>query len=549
MPRSGEVLGLVGTNGIGKSTALRVLSGNMKPNLGRFDNPPEWDEIFKFFRGSELQNFFMKMLKNDLKALIKIQYVDSVAKSKAAGIIVGQRLRAVDKRGLYDHVVDMLDLHAVLERQIGQLSGGELQRFIIALTCVQQADIYMFDEPSSYLDVKQRLKASRMIRSLMDEDHSTYVICVEHDLSILDYMSDFICCLYGTPGAYGVVTMPMSVRQGINCFLAGFIPQENMRFRDVELNFRVKENANDTTKEDESEAAKDNKIMHTYPTMTKTLGPFKLTVKQGHFKPSEIVMMLGQNGTGKTTLIKLLAGILTPDQDDVEMPKLSISYKPQTIAPKFTGTVQELLFTKLKDSWNSSIFKTEVLIPLNIEALLDNEVQTLSGGELQRVAIVLGLAKPCDIFLIDEPSAYLDSEQRVLAAKVMKRWIIGSKKSAFIVEHDFIMATYLADKVICFEGIPAKDATCTSPESLISGMNKFLKMMDITFRRDPSNFRPRINKQNSQKDQEQKSKGNYFLMDEDKLTKEEEDEDKEMKKGGGGSKGGKGGKGKKDKDN
>lgn len=110
------------------------------------------------------------------------------------------------------------------------------------------------------------------------------------------------------------------------------------------------------------------------------------------------------------------------------------------------------------------------------------------------MAIVLGLAKPCDIFLIDEPSAYLDAEQRVTAAKVMKRWILSSKRSAFIVEHDFIMATYLADKVICFEGIPAKSSTCTTPESLITGMNKFLKMMDITFRRDPANYRPRINK-------------------------------------------------------
>lgn len=114
--------------------------------------------------------------------------------------------------------------------------------------------------------------------------------------------------------------------------------------------------------------------------------------------------------------------------------------------------MQELLFTKLKESWNSSLFKTEVLGPLNIESLLDNQVQTLSGGELQRVAIVLGLAKPCDIYLIDEPSAYLDSEQRVIAAKIIKRWVLGSKKSAFVVEHDFIMATYLADKVICFEG-------------------------------------------------------------------------------------------------
>jgi len=198
----------------------------------------------------------------------------------------------------------------------------------------------------------------------------------------------------------------------------------------------------------------------------------------------------------------MLAGILQPDDEATleDMPKLSISYKPQTIAPKFEGTVQELLYTKLKDSWNSAIFRTEVLNPLRIDDLLDNTVQTLSGGELQRVAIVLALAKPCDIYLIDEPSAYLDSEQRVLAAKVIKRWVMSSHKSAFVVEHDFIMATYLADKVICFEGIPAKESVCNSPVDMISGMNKFLQMMDITFRRDPTNFRPRINKQASVKD-------------------------------------------------
>ena len=132
---------------------------------------------------------------------------------------------------------------------------------------------------------------------------------------------------------------------------------------------------------------------------------------------------------------------------------------------------------------------------------------------------------------------------------------MGSKKSAFVVEHDFIMATYLADKVICFEGTPAKDCTCTTPESLITGMNKFLRLMDISFRRDPSNYRPRINKDQSRLDQEQKKAGNYFLMDIAKLTKEEEDEDKEekasLKKEGKGDKGGakKGGKKGKDADN
>lgn len=89
-PRSGQVLGLVGTNGIGKSTALRILSGNMRPNLGNFEELPEWREILKHFRGSELQQYFTTMLeghpneedpeKKKFKALIKIQYVDSVAK-------------------------------------------------------------------------------------------------------------------------------------------------------------------------------------------------------------------------------------------------------------------------------------------------------------------------------------------------------------------------------------------------------------------------------------------------------------------------------------
>mmetsp|Transcript_42710 Transcript_42710/g.30803 ORF Transcript_42710/g.30803 Transcript_42710/m.30803 type:complete len:237 (-) Transcript_42710:769-1479(-) len=236
----------------------------------------------------------------------------------------------------------------------------------------------MFDEPSSYLDVKQRLNASRMIRSQLS--HNNYVIVVEHDLSILDYLSDFICCLYGTPGAYGVVTMPFSVREGINIFLAGFIPTENMRFRDVELTFKVSEqeagegSAETVKTAEEIEKKGLKKVVLYYPSMTKTLGPFKLTVNGGSFASSEIIVMLGQNGTGKTTLIKMLAGLLKPDDEKIEMPKLSISLKPQTIAPKFTGTVRDLLYTKLKDSWGSSIFKTEVLMPLDIDSLLDNEV-------------------------------------------------------------------------------------------------------------------------------------------------------------------------------
>lgn len=103
-----------------------------------------------------------------------------------------------------------------------------------------------------------------------------------------------------------------------------------------------------------------------------------------------------------------------------------------------------------------------------------------------------------------------------------------AKRAAFIVEHDFIMATYMADKVIVFDGTPAKDTWCSTPEPMVTGMNKFLKLMDITFRRDPTNFRPRINKMESQKDQEQKHAGNYFLMDDsDDKEKKKRDRDDE----------------------
>lgn len=356
----------------------------------------------------------------------------------------------------------------------------------------------MFDEPSSFLDVKQRLAAGRIIRSLLRPD--CYVIVVEHDLSILDYLSDYICCLYGKPAVYGVVTAPFSVREGINIFLDGNIPTENLRFREESLQFRIGEAGEDYLI-DKSRA-------YNYPAMTKTLGNFNLTIKSGDFTDSEIIVMMGENGTGKTTFCKMLAGAEKPD-DGKKVPQMHISMKPQKITPKFQGTVRQLFFKKIKAAFLNPQFQTDVYKPLKMDDFIDQEVQNLSGGELQRVAIVLALGIPADIYLIDEPSAYLDSEQRIIAARVIKRYIMHSKKTAFIVEHDFIMATYLADRVIVFDGQPSIKSRANTPESLLTGCNKFLKNLDVTFRRDPNTYRPRINKLASQLDNEQKSSGNY----------------------------------------
>eukprot|EP01090_Pellita_catalonica_P010330 TRINITY_DN21780_c0_g1_i1.p1 TRINITY_DN21780_c0_g1~~TRINITY_DN21780_c0_g1_i1.p1 ORF type:complete len:619 (+),score=113.31 TRINITY_DN21780_c0_g1_i1:74-1930(+) len=511
-PRPGQVLGLVGTNGIGKSTALKILAAKLKPNLGEFDSPPEWSVIINYFRGSELQNYFVKILEYNLKAIIKPQYVDKIPTA-----VRGTAKAIIDKKSEMDNqkeILELLEMDKFLERDISLLSGGELQRFAIAVVCVQKADVFMFDEPSSYLDVKQRLRAARAIRSLIKNEN--YIIVVEHDLSVLDYLSDFVCCLYGVPGGYGVVTLPYNVRDGINIFLAGFVPTENMRFRQEELSFKIHQQLDERKRTHRDYA---------YPAVTKTFSPkkgregngFKLTVKPGRFTDSEIVVMLGQNGTGKTTMIRILAGVkgFKPDDPDVELPKMNVSYKPQKISPRYTGTVEELFYQKIRAAYSHPQFATDVLKPLKIKKIAMLKVNQLSGGELQRVALTLALGKPADVYLIDEPSAYLDSEQRIIAAKVIKRFILHAKKTAFIVEHDFIMATYLADRVIVFDGTPSVACTAAAPESLLSGMNRFLQGLDITFRRDPTNYRPRINKHESIKDVEQKRAGTYFFMDND----------------------------------
>lgn len=485
MPRPGQVLGLVGTNGIGKSTALKILAGKQKPNLGNFETPPDWADILSHFRGSELQNYFTKILEDNLKAVIKPQYVDHIP--RAISGTVTEIMTAKTQRDNMEWAMTELDLNHIADRDVKLLSGGELQRLAIATVVVVAADVYMFDEPSSYLDVKQRLKAAVVIRSITQDPEmgmSRYVLCVEHDLAILDYLSDFICCLYGTPSAYGVVTMPFSVREGINIFLAGFVPTENLRFREEELSFKMSVDL---------EALGDSKSsdLYQYPMMTCTRTgkgdnkmKFILHVEAGSFTDSEIVVMLGENGTGKTTFIRMLAGMLKSDEQtaaleegdevlaaNLGVPQMNVSYKPQMIAPKFQGTVRELLHKKIRDMYIHPQFNSDVMKPMSMEVLMDNGVQNLSGGELQRCAIVLCLGTVANIYLIDEPSAYLDSEQRIAASKVIKRFIMHAKKTAFVVEHDFIMATYLADKVVVYDGQPGVECTANAPQSLVPGMN------------------------------------------------------------------------------
>jgi ATP-binding cassette subfamily E protein 1 len=497
-PSPETVLGLLGQNGIGKTTTLKILSGEIKPNLGDYENPPDWNKIIQNYRGSTLQEYFQKISENKLKIAHKPQHVDKIPKVVSGN--VGDLLEKVDERKVLDTVAEKLKLKQLWNRPLEVLSGGELQRVAVAAVVCREADVYFFDEPSSYLDVKQRLEVAKIIRSLKNEQKT--VIVAEHDLAIIDYLSDQVCIFYGEPGVYGIVSSIHSVRTGINIYLQGYIPDENVRFRKEPIIFHEKPPA---------QSFEAGETLLKWELIEKTYEGFKLVANPGEVKKGEIVGILGPNGIGKTTFVKILAGIEETD-DKRKFAELTVSYKPQYISAMYEGTVQELLMSIAKEEFTSSWYKTEILQPLKINPLLERNVAELSGGELQKVAIAACLSRKAQLYLLDEPSAYLDVEERLNMARAIRRVVEAHNATAFVVEHDVVAQDFIADRLMVFTGEPGVKGTANSPTSLRDGMNTFLKEIGITFRRDPLTKRPRVNKEGSRRDKFQKEIGEYYYV-------------------------------------
>ncbi len=512
IPKEGKVVGLIGPNGVGKTTAVKILAGEIRPNLGRVENPPAWDEIILQFRGSELQPFFERMQAGDIRAVHKPQSITDLPKiSSIAERPVGQLLENADTSGRLREIKEDLALTSFWERPLKYLSGGELQRTAVAAAIAREGDIYFFDEPTAYLDVRERLRVARAIQHLSELGKS--VIIVEHDLSILDYVSDLICIFYGEPGTYGVVSHPHGTRVGINIFLDGYIPDENLRFRDTVISFKGMTGS-------EYQWSSVETLLE-YGDMTKRFEGFELKVNGGKVRRGQIVGVLGPNGIGKTTFVRLLAGELRPDTGVVPTRtvaggELKISYKPQYISQDYRGTVRQYLHEHGGATVGSPDFQTTVIRKLELEPLMEHQIKDLSGGEMQRVAIAACLAREVDIYLFDEPSAFLDVEQRLQASRAIRKLVQDQQRTAFVVEHSILMADYLSDAMIVFDGVPGKSGIASSVLSLRDGMNTFLKQMGVTFRRDPQTGRPRVNKEGSQLDSQQKASGEYYYIEKTK---------------------------------
>ncbi len=492
-PIFGQVTGIIGRNGIGKSTAIKILSGVLKPNLGYWDKPEgaTYDQLLKFFKGSEAQNFFEKIKKGEIRISYKPQAVDLIPKTTKGK--VKDLLKKVDELGKYDEVVEKLELQDFLDNDIDKLSGGELQRVAIAATVLKKGNFYVFDEPTSFLDIKQRLKLATFIKDFVGEQNS--VMAIEHDLIVLDYLADLIQIVYGREGAYGIVSGSKPAKRGLNTYLEGYLKEENIRFRDYHIKFAIKA----------PEKAKARFPLTSWGALKKKLGNFTLQVDEGTINKGEIVGILGPNGIGKTSFVKMLAHVVKPDSGEVDT-KVKISYKPQYI----DTDSDELVMNILADS--ALKYEVELVRPLDIKPLLMKRLKDLSGGELQRVAICLALSRDADLILLDEPSAHLDVEQRLIVSKVIKQMVDQRNISVLVVDHDLLFMDYLSDRLMVFSGEPAKNGKGAGPYWMEDGMNMLLKDLDITLRRDPESGRPRINKPGSVKDREQKDAGKYYYQ-------------------------------------
>ena len=496
-PKKGEVVGLLGRNGMGKSTVVNILSGILKPNLGNYEQPPEWDEILKYYKGTELKAHFEKIKNGEIKASIKPQQVHTIA--DAFDGTGKELLDKFDQRGTSRELVKQLGLENSLEQNLKELSGGELQRLSVATAASRESDFYFFDEPSSYNDVFQRTGVARVIHGLAEEGKS--VMVVEHDLTLLDFLSDYIEVLYGVPAAYGIVSNVLSTKVGINVFLDGYLPTENVRFRDKKFTFDASTSGDEGLEGD---------AVITYTKLEKKYDSFSVSIEPGTVRKGELLGIMGANALGKTTMMKMIAGVEKPTDGSVDK-KIKISYKPQYLSNDIDVEVISVLEKANGSTIEGSAEEEQILDPLKLKKLYNKSVKNLSGGELQKVAIASCLLQKVDLYALDEPSAFLDVEDRIAVAKFLQKFVRSFGKSAIIIDHDLQLMDLVSDSMVIFEGTSSVEGIATSPMPKTDAMNRFLESLDISFRKDEKTSRHRVNKEASRLDKEQKSSGNYYF--------------------------------------
>ncbi len=491
-PKKGSIVGIIGRNGIGKSTSIKILSNIINPNFEE-ENLTKEESIKKLqnrYKGKEQQNFFEKLSNGEIKVSHKPQQVEDIPKmSEGKAIDLLKSVNKNSKDNEIKSIINELGLKDIIHRDVSVLSGGELQKVAIAATFLKEADIFLLDEPTSYLDLNGRVDVSRFMRKFIKKNPEKSIMVIEHDLITLDFLSDYVQIVYGKPSAYGIFSQLKSTNEGINEYLSGMLSNENVRIRKNKIKYGSKTH---------------NKALNTKPLISWkdleiNLGEFTLKSNEGNININKITGFVGKNGIGKTTLMKALAGKIDIDSGEIDGEDLEIAYKPQYIDRDDTPVSYVLRNATSKS-----------LKQFDVEHLMDNSLDELSGGELQKVAILKTVSEDADIYLLDEPSTFLDVEERLRLFRIIRSLIYDKDKTAVVIDHDLLFIDYICDELTVFSGESGKEGNINGPFLIEKGMNNFLKKLDITMRRDFHSKRPRINKLESQLDKKQRDEGNWY---------------------------------------
>jgi ATP-binding cassette, sub-family E, member 1 len=487
------ITGILGPNGTGKSTALRVLAGHEVPNLGHYDTPPTWDAVVEHYRGTAFAAHFQKIARGQLRAVVKPQYVDRLA--DLPGTVIDH---VRDGGGDAEAAVEAVGIAHKSDRLLPELSGGELQMVAIARALATEADLYLFDEPSSYLDIVHRLEIARVLRRL---GQSKSVVVVEHDLALLDYLADQAHLVYGEEAAFGVISHPLAMRSAVNTYLTGYLRDENVRFRTEPVRFVAHP----------PKPPSQQNVAVRFGALSKDFGAFHLEVAPGILSKGETIGIVGPNATGKTTFVRMLAGV-EPPTSGAPPPGVTVSYKPQYLKASQRASLRERMLALQGDpGFDVRLLERELVPGLHLDQVLDVPMPDLSGGELQRAAVALAMARPATLYLLDEPSAYLDSDERMAMAKLVRRQVERSQATALVVDHDVYFLDLACDGLMVFRSTDGgRQGEGAGPFPMREGMNRLLKDVAITFRRDAETLRPRINQEGSVLDREQRSSGEYY---------------------------------------
>ena len=454
LPKKG-IIGIVGENGCGKSTNVKLITGRLKPT-----------NLY-----SKESRAYFGALKKDA-AVYKPQELGSTIKGK-----VSELLAKVDESGRLKELSKLFDLDILKDRDLSQLSGGELQRVFIAAALCREKASYVLDEPLAFLDYAYRL---RLIEYLRENFSNKQVIVVDHDISLLSYLCDQVYLNYGVPGAYGIVSQPYATDRAINMFLDGYIEPENVRFRGE---IRYKDHAPE----------KRSGVAAKIPALKLKRGSFTLeNASEIALHPGEVVGIAGPNGTGKSTLCNELAKALEG----------VVSLKPQILSrpDEFVGTFLD----------RDTPFKESFVRQMNLQRLEFLSLRQLSGGELQKTAVFRCLADDsATLFVLDEPSNMMDVTGRIALSKLLREKAVTDDVALLVVDHDLEFLYNTCDRLIIFGGEPAKHGTVDGVYSKGEGVKKLLSHFDLSYRKDEKSRRLKLNKHGSVKDRALKESGEF----------------------------------------